>query len=237
MLGFLGFSRTKGGTTEISDTLPATRPVPGELPTPTQREIVRFTLHTLLKRHGISASWLGVELGAFPTAFDPEGVLIQLVIQHWHPGFGLYAPAIQNELMDALKRFDPAANPGTHHAHWKFFADCGCPHGEIPPASYWTSPAPVAATVLQMQAMPAHKPKFTRPRRTRRRRPRQRLCRHANARHSVIRNSPTSRLHLRPACLGLCHLRDGQTVPKQSAGSTMPPTHSRALTDDPKALR
>ncbi len=163
MLDFFGFGRAKGDSTEHSDTLPATRPAPGEYPTPTQREMVRLTLHTLLKRHGIPATWLGAEMGAFPTAFDADGVLIQLVVQHWHPGFGLYAPAIQNELMEGLKRFDPTANTTRYHMHWKFSADCGCPHSALPESSYWTSPAPVAAAVLQMQPMPTHKPKFELP--------------------------------------------------------------------------
>ena len=164
MLEFLGFGRAKSDTTEYPDTLPATRPMPGEHPTPTQREMVRLTLHTLLKRHGIPASWLVAEIGTFPTSFDPEGLLIQLVIHQWHPGFSLYAPAIQTELMEGLKRFDPAANATRYHIHWKFSADCGCPHTALPASSYWTGPVPSAdSAVLQMQSMPTHKPKFDLP--------------------------------------------------------------------------
>lgn len=163
MLEFLGFRRTKRDTTEHVDTLPATRPLPGEYPTPTQREMVRLTLHTMLKRHGIPAAWLGAEVGPFPTDDDPESVLLQLVIQHWHPGFGLYAPALQSELMEGLKRFDPAANTTRYHIHWKFAADCGCPHSALPATRYWTSSAPVVDTTAQMQLMPARKPKFDLP--------------------------------------------------------------------------
>lgn len=163
MLEFLGFGRGKGDATEHADTQPATRPVPGEYPTPMQREMVRLTLHTLLKRQGIPAAWLGAELSTHPTSSDPDAIALLLVIHHWHPGFGLYAPAIQTELMDGLKRFDPAATAARYLIHWKFSADCGCPHSALPDTSYWTSPAPVAAAVLQMQAMPAHKPKFRMP--------------------------------------------------------------------------
>ena len=163
MLEFLGFGRTKSATTEHADTVPATRPLPGEHPTPTQREMVRLTLHTLLKRHGIPVAWLGANLGPFPTDDEAEGVLLQLVIQHWHPGFSLYAPALQNELMEGLRRFDPTANAARYHIHWKFAADCGCPHGVLPATGYWTSPAPLAASLAPMQPMPAHKPKFDLP--------------------------------------------------------------------------
>lgn len=163
MLEFLGFGRTKSDTTEHADTLPATRPMPGEYPTPTQREMVRLNLHTLLKRHGIPINWLGADLVAFPTQNDPEAVLLQLVIQHWHPGFGLYAPALQAELMDGMKRFDPAANATRYQIHWRFSADCGCPHAALPASSYWTSAAPAPAVGLQAKPMSAHKPKFDLP--------------------------------------------------------------------------
>lgn len=160
MLEFLGFGRSKNDVHDNADTIPATRPMPGEYPTPTQREMVRLTMHTLLKRHGIPASWLSAEMGAFPTAHDPEGILLQLVILHWHPGFGLYAPAIQNELMDGLKRFDPAANATRYNIHWKFAAEAGCPHTTLPEMGYWTRPTPLPAAV---PPMPALKPKFDLP--------------------------------------------------------------------------
>ena len=163
MLEFLGFGRHKVDTTDHADTLPATRPMPGEYPTPTQREMVRLTLHTLLKRHGIPGAWLGAEMVAFPTPHDPEAVLLLLVIQHWHPGFGLYAPALQAELMDGLKRFDPAASATRYPIHWRFSADCGCPHAALPASSYWTSAPNASAAGLQLQPMPAKKPKFDLP--------------------------------------------------------------------------
>jgi hypothetical protein len=180
MLEFLGFGRAKNdahNTHDNTDTIPATRPMPGEYPTPTQREMVRLTLHTLLKRHGIPVNWLGAEMGAFPTAVDPDAILLQLIIQHWHPGFGLYAPALQSELMEGLKRFDPTATATRYHIHWKFAQDSGCPHASLPESAYWTQPAaaakpavraaPLASATpvapLPMQPMPAHRPKFALP--------------------------------------------------------------------------
>ena len=66
MLEFLGFGRAKHEPVEAGDTVPVARPLPSDYPTPTQREMLRLTLHTLLKRHGIPAAWLGAEMGAFP---------------------------------------------------------------------------------------------------------------------------------------------------------------------------
>ena len=170
MLEFLGFGRTKTEAVDAGDTLPVTRPLPGDHPTATQREMVRMALHTLLKRHGIPAPWLGLELMARPTADEHEGILVQLTILHWHAGFGLYAPALQQELLDSLKRFDPSASHTKYQMHWKYAADCACPHRSLPEPSYWTAAearsAPPAAALpyppqaaLQMQPMPTHRPK------------------------------------------------------------------------------
>jgi hypothetical protein len=105
-------------------------------------------------------------MGAFPTAEEPEGILLQLVVQHWHPGFGLYAPALQHELMDGLKRFDPHATPSKYHVHWKFSLDCGCPHTSLPDSSFWAaSPATADSPkpALQAQSTPVPPPKFDLP--------------------------------------------------------------------------
>lgn len=163
MLEFLKFSRAKADQTDRADTAPAARAAPTVYPTATQREMVRLTLHTLLKRHGIPASWLTAEVGALPTTNEPEGLSLRLVIQHWHPGFGLYAPAIQTEMMEGLKRFDPAASATRYQIFWKFAADCGCPHSALPASGYWSDPVPKALEVQPLQAEPVHKPKFDLP--------------------------------------------------------------------------
>lgn len=163
MLEFLGFGRAKHDVVEAADTLPVSRLMPGEYPTPTQREMVRLTLHTLLKRHGIPAAWLGAELVAFPTLEEPEGLLLQLTVLHWHAGFGLYAPALQQELMEGLKRFDSQATARKYHLHWKFSPDSGCPHETLPEPSYWTADA--QETPLPTPPTPAQRAKFDLPNR------------------------------------------------------------------------
>ncbi len=142
MLEFLGFGRSKSEVADAEDTRPVARHVFGDIPTPTQREMVRLTLHTLLKRHGIPAAWLAAEIGPFPTTDVPEGIVLRLVVVHWHPGFGLYATALQQELMEGLKRFDPTATANKYHVHWKFPQDCGCPHPHLPEPHYWAAPEP-----------------------------------------------------------------------------------------------
>ena len=172
MLEFFGFGRNKAEVVDAGDTLPVARPAPGEYPTLTQREIVRMALHTLLKRHGIPAAWLHAEIVAHPTPDEPEGLLLQLTVVHWHAGFGLYAPALQHELLEGLKRVDPSNTASKYQILWKYAADCGCPHTSLPGASYWTALAPRPATAtaafnasaparppLPMQPMPAHRPK------------------------------------------------------------------------------
>ncbi len=179
MLDFLGFGKPKSEghdsqpaqlaertapASASAAATPATAPDATSYPTATQREMLRITLHTLQKRHGIPMTWLGSELSSAPTPGQPQALALQLIIQRWHAGFGLYGPALQRELMDALKRFDPSISPASFAITWKFAPDCACPHHQLPDAGFWTLPAPSAAPMptrlppsallAQMQPMP-----------------------------------------------------------------------------------
>lgn len=143
MLDFLGFGRAKADSharEEAQDTVPATRPAADEFPSATQREMVRLTLHTLLKRHGLPAGSVGAELTAFSTPSEPEALLLQLVILKWHEGFVRYAPALQNELLEGVKRFDPTATGGKYVIVWRYATGAGQPELQLPDASYWSQP-------------------------------------------------------------------------------------------------
>lgn len=155
MLDFLGFGRAKAegqakdGNEDSQDTIPATRPAADEFPTATQREMVRLTLHTLLKRHGLPGGSVGAELSAFSNPIEPEALLLQLVVMKWHEGFVRYAPALQKELLDGLKRFDPSATANKYVIVWRYAPNSGYPEVHLPDASYWSHTegheAPVSA--------------------------------------------------------------------------------------------
>ena len=134
MLDFLGFGKTRH---EEVDTAISTRTLAGAAPSANQRDIVRITLQTLLKRHGIAPSWLAAELIPISSPQEPDAWLIQIAVLHWHSGFGHYAVALQKELLDNLKRIDHGPRHAPYTVHWVYAADCGCPYTTVPSAAFW----------------------------------------------------------------------------------------------------
>lgn len=108
----------------------------------TQRDMARLTLHHILKHHGIPAHWIAGELIPIRIPGDGDAVLLQLEIMHWHDSLVLHAPALQEELLQGLRRFDPATNGTRYLFTWKFSPDCGCPHKQMPEPSFWTGTSP-----------------------------------------------------------------------------------------------
>ena len=144
MLEFLGFGKHRH---DASDTTISTRTLAAAAPSASQHDIVRITLQTLLKRHGIGSGWLAAELLPLSGPHEPDAWVIQIAVLHWHTGFGQYAMAIQKELLDNLKRIDQGPHHAPYTVHWVYAPDCGCPYTTIPSAAFWdASPAELAST-------------------------------------------------------------------------------------------
>lgn len=138
MLKFLGFGKSKH---DASDTEFSTRTLAAMAPTANQRDIVRITLHTLLKRHGIPPGWLAAELLPVSNTEEPDAWIIQMTVLHWHTGFGQYAVALQKELLDNIQRIDHGSHHAPYVVHWIYASDCGCPYTSVPSAAFWSAPA------------------------------------------------------------------------------------------------
>ena len=150
MLEFLGFGKHKH---DASDTAFSTRTLAAIAPSASQRDIVRITLQTLLKRHGIAPSWLAAELLPLSGPHEPDAWIIQIAILQWHTGFGQYAMAIQKELLDNLKRIEQGPQHTPYTVHWVYAPDCGCPYTTVPSAAFWdASPAELAGSLVHKAA-------------------------------------------------------------------------------------
>jgi hypothetical protein len=169
MFDFFGLGRSKSdaGTQTAQST-----PVPRTgLPSATQREMVRLTLHNVLKRHGIPVHWISGEIAPVYIPQHGESLLLQLVVLKWHDALMLYAPALQQELLDGLKRFDPSADASKYLFAWGFAPQCGCPHATLPEPAFWSAATiAVTATLTSTPLEPAPtlespkaKPKFDLP--------------------------------------------------------------------------
>lgn len=158
MFEFLGRGKNK---TEKSaaDHGPSTMPQTVQFGA-TQIEMVRMTLHGVLKVHGIPGTWIAGEVIPVHIPGLGEALLVQLEIMHWHDALVLHAPAFQQALLDGLRRFDPHANQTRYLFSWKFSPHCGCPHRQLPEPGFWNASekvtlAPIAAAVPQPMTVAA----------------------------------------------------------------------------------
>lgn len=169
MFDFLGRGRPKTTRQATAATTPRTPAVAP--PSATQREVVRLTLHNVLRRNGIPGNWIACEAVPIQLPSHGQALLLQLVVMKWHDALTHYAMALQQEILDELKQFDPHLDPAKYLFSWKFSPDCGCPHRQLPEAGFWSAnaaPAPVlnavaATTPTPVPAVPATKPKFDLP--------------------------------------------------------------------------
>ena len=175
MFQFLGRGRSKKGDTHAVAAPSKAAPLPVAQPSATQREMVRLTLHNVLRYNGIPNNWIACETVPVQLPNQGQALLLQMVVLQWHDALMHYAVALQQSILDGLNKFDPQSGASKYLFSWKFATDCGCPYTQLPDPSFWlaqaappsapapafvsTSPIPATTT---MPAAPA-KPKFDLP--------------------------------------------------------------------------
>lgn len=107
----------------------------------TQRDLARLTLLHLLRHHAIPASWVRSELEPIHIPGEGQALLLQLEVMHWNDALVLHALALQNELLQGLRRIDPASNGTRYLFSWKFHPDCGSPYTQLPAPDFWSNQA------------------------------------------------------------------------------------------------
>ena len=55
----------------------------------------------------------------------------------WNEQLLRYAPALQQELLIGLDRFDPSVDHSKYIVSWRFSPDCGCPFTRMPDQKSW----------------------------------------------------------------------------------------------------
>ena len=157
MFEFLGRGKAKADKSAV-DAGPSTLAQTVSL-SATQREMVRMTLHGVLKLNGIPGNWIAGEVIPIRIPGQGDALLIQLEVMHWHDALVMHAPAFQRELLEGLSRFDPQADNTRYLFSWKFSPGCGCPHTDMPEPGFWSAPAtPVLAPVAVGAVQPDRAP-------------------------------------------------------------------------------
>ena len=150
LFGFFGIGRAgrkhrDDATTDFASLPSSSLPLSTQQHTATHRELVRVVLRDTLRMNGIPPEWVGCEVLTRKRGTDKAVLQIQVLIHQWHEGLLRYAPLIQQQLLQALQRFDPATDHSRHTVVWRFSPACECPHTSMPEPGYWTASSPVAA--------------------------------------------------------------------------------------------
>jgi hypothetical protein len=110
-----------------------------------RRELIRVVLKDTLRLHGIPFDWLACEVIIIPIAHGEEELRIQIVVLKWKEHLLRYAPALQQQLLLGLDRFDPSVDHSKYIVSWRFSPDCGYPFSRMPDPKFWLkSTAPPA---------------------------------------------------------------------------------------------
>lgn len=167
MFDFLGRGRPK--TAKQAATATTQRTTAMVQPSATQREMVRLTLHNVLRHNGIPGNWIACEAVPIQLPNHGQALLIQLVVLKWHDALMHYGMALQQGILEGLKQFDPHLDPAKYLFSWKFAPDCGCPHRQLPEPGFWSEDATSAPLLNTVTATtpaavaPATKSKFDLP--------------------------------------------------------------------------
>lgn len=102
-----------------------------------RRELIRVVLKDTLRLHGIPLGWLACEVSTIARASDEEELHVQLVVMKWNEQLLRYAPALQQQLLLGLDRFDPSVDHSKYIVSWRFSPDCGCPFTRMPDSKFW----------------------------------------------------------------------------------------------------
>ena len=105
--------------------------------TDVQRELVRVVLKDTLRKHGIPAGWVGCEVTGISHSQMDDELFVHLIIMTWNEALIQFAPALQQQLMQGLDRFEPKVDHSNYVVSWLFSPDCQYPHTEMPPAEFW----------------------------------------------------------------------------------------------------
>ncbi len=106
-----------------------------------RRELIRVVLKDTLRLHGIPFDWLACEVIIIGQANGVEKLHIQLVIMKWKEPLLRYAPALQQQLLLGLDRFDPSVDHSDYIVSWRFSPSCGCPFSHLPEPKFWLKSA------------------------------------------------------------------------------------------------
>jgi hypothetical protein len=98
-----------------------------------------------------------------PDKSGGEELFVQLVIMKWNEALLRFAPALQQQLMLGLDRFDPAVDHSGYVVCWRFAAECECPFTQMPAPQFWSKAAEVSTSAAFQPPVPPTAPQAIEP--------------------------------------------------------------------------
>lgn len=120
-----------------------------------RRQLVHVLLRDLLRKHGIPAHWIELQMLVVSSSSRGAGLHMRLAVKHWDQRLMNYALALQNELEMDVVRFDPHAVQWGHGISWQLEMADSCPYTTLPNKAFWLEPAKQAMPMAPAAAMAA----------------------------------------------------------------------------------
>jgi hypothetical protein len=114
-----------------------------------RRQLVQMMLRDGLRKHGIPAGWIECRILVVHSRSRGPGLHVKLVMRHWDMLLLTYAHAFEQQLMTAIREFEPQASHWLHGFSWELDVGDSCPYQDMPDPSIWhDSPAPTGGATM-----------------------------------------------------------------------------------------
>ncbi len=129
-----------------------------------RRQLVQVLLRDALRRHGIPAAWVELQMQVSTSNSKGPGMHVRLILTHWDERVLRYAIPFQKSLQADIIRFEPLATEWLHGIFWQLDTAQDYPYGGMPDRAFWgvdgkhrsymeTQPMMVPATALAAAAV------------------------------------------------------------------------------------
>ena len=125
-----------------------------------RRHLVLVQMRDIMRRHGIPAQWIDCQVMPVASRRRGSGMYLRLVVKHWDIRLMHYASAFQNELLAAIRKFEPQSAKWLHGISWQLEFDGSCPYTVLPGANFWqeAKTATPAESGSKPERMPQQEP-------------------------------------------------------------------------------
>ena len=114
----------------------------------TRHQLVQMLMRGELRKHGIPAHWIELQILAVPGKKQGLGMYVHLVLKQWDSRLMNHIQAFQNTLLADIKRYEPKCGEWLHGMSWKLEMGSTCPYDTLPDKPFWTAPTQAAAPMV-----------------------------------------------------------------------------------------